>query len=175
MWILTTSKESTCCHNQRSAREEEPTGAPSWDLFLPSGGLEMCDGGGVCVMLATARSKNLNMLRSTRACLCESHGSAMWVIHPVCASTLQCLFHWQGSLLGAAVESIQLLTPKRMAGHPSSWLRRDCRDRIARQGCPFIKKLFYLTPHFVPSKVIPLHKKIGVWHLAQRWSQIVVT
>lgn len=74
------SKEPTSCHNQRSAREEEPTGAPWWDLFLPSGGLDMCDGvgdGGVCVMLATARSKNLNTLRSTKACLCESHVSAV--------------------------------------------------------------------------------------------------
>lgn len=40
------SKEPTSCHNQRSAREEEPTGAPWWDLFLPSGGLDMCDGVG---------------------------------------------------------------------------------------------------------------------------------
>lgn len=75
------SEEPTCCHNQRTASEEKPTGAPWWDLVLPSEGLEVCGGGvedgRVCVMLAIVRNKNLNTLRSTRACLCESHVSAV--------------------------------------------------------------------------------------------------
>lgn len=111
----------------------------------------------VCVMLATVRSKNLNMLRSTRSCLCESLVSAVWAIHPVCASAPQCLFHAGVTARSNCGE--QRLSRKRMAGHPSSWLQRDCRDRIAQQSYPFIKKLFYLTPNFMPRKAIPLHKR----------------
>lgn len=47
MWILTLSEEPTCCHTQRTASKEEPPGAPCWDPVLPSGQLEVCDGGGV--------------------------------------------------------------------------------------------------------------------------------